>query len=169
MIMEINFLGKTKAEWFDKFTRTNKSGTKYAYKLIDDNGKEWLLNATEEENGSSCIITAETSEKANLLHEQLKRKSDTWAIADKQAGKLYHIISLPYLEKDQLKRKMLSNESELPEQLKSYEIRRFEEVTSKKKFQGKLVVLVNKNDIDSMVKFFYYEKIYPMLEKLRGD
>jgi len=42
-------------------------------------------------------------------------------------------------------------------------------VTSKKKFQGKLVVLVNKNDIDSMVKFFYYEKIYPMLEKLRGD
>ena len=169
MIMEINFLGKTKAEWFDKFTRTNKSGTKYAYKLIDDNGKEWLLNATEEENGSSCIITAETSEKANLLHEQLKRKSDTWAIADKQAGKLYHIISLPYLEKDQLKRKMLSNESELPEKLKSYEIRRFEEVTSKKKFEGKLVVLADKNDIDSMVKFFYYEKIYPMLEKLNGQ
>ena len=53
---------------------------------------------------------------------------------------------------------MLSNESELPEQLKSYEIRRFEEVTSKKKFDGKLVVLVNKNDIDSMVKFFYYEQ-----------
>jgi len=64
---------------------------------------------------------------------------------------------------------MLSNESELPEQLKSYEIRRFEEVTSKKKFEGKLVVLVNKNDIDSMVKFFYYEKIYSMLEKLRSN
>jgi len=167
--MEINFLSKTKAEWFDKFTQTTKSGTKYAYKLIDENGEEWLLNATEEESDSSCIITVETSEKASLLHEQLKRRSDIWNMADKQAGKLYHIISLPYLEKDQLKRKMLSKASELPEQLKSYEIRRFEEVTSKKKFQGKLVVLVNKNDIDSMVKFFYYEKIYPMLEKLRCD
>lgn len=164
--MEINFLSKTKAEWFDKFTRTTKTGTKYAYKIIDENGEEWLLNATEEENGSSCIITAETSEKASLLHEQLKRKSDTWAIADKQAGKLYHIISLPYLQKDQLKRKMLSSTSELPEQLKSYEIRRFEEVTSKKRFEGKLVVLVDENDIGSMIKFFYYEKIYPMLEKL---
>jgi len=164
--MEINFLSKTKAEWFDKFTRTTKTGTKYAYKIIDENGEEWLLNATEEENGSSCIITAETSEKASLLHEQLKRKSDTWAIADKQAGKLYHIISLPYLQKDQLKRKMLSSTSELPEQLKSYDIRRFEEVTSKKRFEGKLVVLVDENDIGSMIKFFYYEKIYPMLEKL---
>jgi len=167
--MELNFLNKTNAEWFDKFSRSNKKGIKYAYKLIDDNGEEWLLNATEEENGSSCIITVETSEKASLLHEQLKRRSSIWNMADKQAGKLYHIISLPYLQKDQLKRKMLSNESELPEQLKSYEIRRFEEVTSKKKFEGKLVVLADKNDIDSMVKFFYYEKIYPMLEKLRGD
>lgn len=164
--MEINFLSKTKAEWFDKFTRTTKTGTKYAYKIIDENGEKWLLNATEEENGSSCIITAETSEKASLLHEQLKRKSDTWAIADKQAGKLYHIISFPYLQKDQLKRKMLSSTSELPEQLKSYDIRRFEEVTSKKRFEGKLVVLVDENDIGSMIKFFYYEKIYPMLEKL---
>jgi hypothetical protein len=167
--MEINFLSKTKAEWFDKFARTTKSGTKYAYKIIDENGEEWLLNATEEENGSLCIITVETSEKASLLHEQLKRRSDIWNMADKQAGKLYHIISLPYLQKDQLKRKMLSSASELPEQLKSYEIIRFEEVTSKKKFQGKLVALVDKNDIGSMIKFFYYEKIYPMLEKLRGD
>jgi len=167
--MELTFLNKTNTEWFDKFTRSTKKGIKYAYKLIDDNGEEWLLNATEEENGSSCIITVETSERASLLHEQLKRRSSIWNMADKQAGKLYHIISLPYLQKDQLKRKMLSNESELPEQLKSYEIRRFEEVTSKKKFEGKLVVLADKNDIDSMVKFFYYEKIYPMLEKLRGD
>ena len=166
--MEINFLSKTKAEWFDKFARTTRTGTKYAYEIIDENGEKWLLNATEEESGSSCIITAETSEKASLLHEQLKRKSDTWAIADKQAGKLYHIISLPYLQKDQLKRKMLSSTSELPEQLKSYEIRRFIDVTSKKRFEGKLVVLVDKNDIDSMIKFFYYEKIYPMLEKLSG-
>jgi len=167
--MELTFLNKTNTEWFDKFTRSTKKGIKYAYKLIDDNGEEWLLNATEEENGSSCIITVETSERASLLHEQLKRRSSIWNTADKQAGKLYHIISLPYLQKDQLKRKMLSNESELPEQLKSYEIRRFEEVTSKKKFEGKLVVLADKNDIDSMIKFFYYEKIYPMLEKLRGD
>jgi len=164
--MELTFLTKTNTEWFDKFTRSTKKGVKYAYKLIDENGEEWLLNATEEESGSSCIITVETSEKASLLHEQLKRRSDIWNMADKQAGKLYHIISLPYLQKDQLKRKMLSNESELPEQLKSYEIRRFEEVTSKKRFEGKLVVLADKNDIDSMVKFFYYEKIYPMLEKL---
>jgi len=64
---------------------------------------------------------------------------------------------------------MLNSASELLEQLKSYEIRRFEEVTSKKRFEDKLVVLVNKNDIDSMIKFFYCEKIYPMLEKLRGD
>ena len=90
-------------------------------------------------------------------------------MADKQAGKLYHIISLPYLQKDQLKRKMLSSTGELPEQLKGYDIRRFEEVTNKKRFEGKLVVLADKNDIDSMVKFFYYEKIYPMLEKLRSN
>jgi len=167
--MELTFLNKTNTEWFDKFTRSTKKGIKYAYKLIDDNGEEWLLNATEEENGSSCIITVETSERASLLHEQLKRRSSIWNRADKQTGRLYHIISLPYLEKDQLKRKMLSNESELPEQFKSYEIRRFEEVTSKKKFEGKLVVLADKKDIDSMVKFFYYEKIYPMLEKLNGQ
>ena len=166
--MKLVFLGKTNGEWFDDLARTFKKGIKYAYQLVDDNGQEWLLNASEEENGATCKVSIETSEKATLLHEQLKRRSDVWFTADKQPEMLYHVISLPYLENKQLKRKMLSNTRELPEQLMEYNIKKFKEVTNKKKLEDKLVVVVPKGDIESMVKFFYYEKIYPLLEKLKN-
>lgn len=163
--MKITFLKKSDAEWFDKFSRKVVSGTKYAYKIVDDSNTEWLLNATEEKDQKFCVITIETGQNTSLLDEQLKRKSAVFSESDIKPNMLYHIVSIPYLSEKQLKRKMYDSFDQLPEYLRSFDLAKYEKVTEKQKFKGKIVVMVNKDDIEEMVHFFYYEKIYPLINK----
>ena len=156
--MEIRLVGSKEGEWFDKFSKSNIKGKLYDFEIKDALNKMWRITVEIAADGSKAIAWAPVSEGTDFISEQLKRKSIVFN-PTRDNKEFYHIISPAYTTENRIKKKMLEDPNEIPEELKQFKIGRFQEVTDKKKFENKLVVIVDKNDPESIAKIFYFEKI----------
>ncbi len=161
--MEIKLVGSKEGEWFDKFSKSTIKGKLYDFEIKDALNKIWRITVEIAADGSRAIAWAPVSESADFISEQLKRKSIVFN-STRDNKELYHIISPTYITENRVRRGMLESLNEVPEELKQYKIIRFQEVTDKKRFENKLVIIVNKNDPESIAKIFYFEKINPLLD-----
>jgi hypothetical protein len=162
--MEIKLIGTKEGKWFDKLSRTVIEGKLYDFEIKDALNKTWRVTVEIASDTSKAIVWAPVGESTDFVSEQLKRKSIVFN-STKDNTSFYHIISPTYLAENRVKKKMLEDSDEIPEELKQFKISKFQEVTDKKKFENKLVVLVNKNDAESMAKIFYFEKINPLVNR----
>lgn len=166
-MFQIIFKGKEESgEWFDLGTRSVVKGTQYSYELRDEVSGFWDLNARIREDGKKADAKAIGSRKVGSRYDQIKRKSITFnETSDGQ--KFYNVIGIGYYvdEEGRFHSKRISNIDEVPEEIKSkFEIRKYEDVSPHRNIvlKDKLVVLVDKQDVESMVLLFFLEKIKPV-------
>lgn len=161
--MEITLVGSKEGEWFDKFSRLTIKGKLYDFETKDALKKKWRITVEIAADGSKAVAWAPVSEGTDFISEQLKRKSVVFN-STKDGKEFYHIISPSQTTENRVRKRMLENLNEIPEELKQFKISRSHEVTDKKRFKNKLVIIVNKNDPESIAKIFYFEKINQLIK-----
>lgn len=155
------------AEWFDLGTKSVVKGTQYAFEVKDDISGAWNLNVRVRGDLKKADATPATSSNVGSIYDQIKRKSITFnETIDNQ--NFYNVIGITYIdETGRLHSERISNIDEIPDEIKSrFIIKKYEEISPYKNIilKDKLVILVDKNNVEDMALLFFLQKIKPIFK-----
>jgi hypothetical protein len=160
----INFMNKKEGEWFDQNLRRNITGTIYYYEVLHKGSGVYLVSVMMSEEEGKAVVSTTLTDENSTVQDQLKRHSIVFN-RSKNEGSYYHPLSHSYTEGGRLRYTRVTNEADVPEQIRqNFTIDKYENVSPKnatKAFQGKLVVEVPKDKPDKMVLLYTLEKILP--------
>jgi hypothetical protein len=165
--MDIKLIGKQKGEWYDLGLRRILQGIIYAYEVVDEASGKWLFNVQFSEEEGKANVKAITSERTTWLHDQIKRKTDVF-LASIEKEKYFHPLGITYLKEGRLHYIRPNNIDEVPKEIRdNFYLTTYEKASPKPSsaFKGKIVVLVDKNNLEKMVHLFMLEKIRPVFPR----
>jgi len=167
-VIKIIYREKRPGEWYDIEDKRVRNGIIYSFVVIDEMSKRtWLFNVRYCDDKAVVIPVA--SDRTTLLNSQIKSKSDVFKEVYNDPSKFYHVLGVSYVENNRLKYKRIKNYSEIPSIIRNnFEIKLYKDVceVSIKGLEDKYVVIVNKNNVEEMVKLFIYEKVHPVSKHL---
>jgi len=103
---------------------------------------------------------------------QLERKSIVYTRSDMAPTEYYHPIGMAYVSGGVVHIRRISSIQELPPQIgDNFQLRRYEEVTTKRArpLKGKLVAVVEEDSVDNMALSFQLEKLEPVFSMRRRE
>ncbi len=159
----INFMNKKEGEWFDQNLRRTIQGTLYFYEVDHKGSGVYLVTVSMCEQEGKAVVSTTLTDENSTLQDQLKRHSIVFN-QGRNEGTYYHPLSRSYTEEGRLRYKRITNEDEVPEDIKqNFTIDKYENVSPKtaRALQGKLVVEVPKDKPEKMVLLYALEKIIP--------
>lgn len=154
-------------EWFDLGLRSVIRGVIYAYEISDEKSGKWLLNVRISEETGKAAVTAETSERTTWLHDQIKKKTDTFQTSV-DGQKYFHPLGIGYVERGRFHYMRPDKLNDVPQEIREkFNLTKYEHVSpirTSKTFNGKIVVVMEKDKPDEMALLFFMEKIRPVFK-----
>lgn len=167
----LKFLGAKDAEWYDIKKRKIMKGKAYAYSFTYK-GIQWLINVRINEDKDQAIVKLVGSSNASLIPLQLTQKTIILQ-KSKVKGYMYVPASITYFNRSsrRVRYTRISEIEKLPESVKNlFSFVKYEEaalpelIHPQNPHRGKLVALIEEDNLEKMALFYVCTRILPVYE-----
>ncbi len=152
--------------WLDIALREIREGPAYFFEVEDPKTGIWLLKIVKDSESGKIILTVRKRPPGKVF-AQLENKSITLKPCPNSSF-LYHPLRVTFATDDKLRTKRVSRINQVPIEIRrEYQLSKYEEATNIAKpppfLKGKVVVLIENDDFESMARLFLFEKVWPAI------
>lgn len=147
-----------------KMVRVITYGSMYIFEADDQRTGKWRFRIQKADDPNVVVITV-LERPSGDLYARLEGKSSVYTPA-KDGRYLYAPLRIAHFKDGVLTRKFIEKKSDAPEYLRTYKITSYENVKEKVAPQrkAKLVVLVEPDDFERMIRLFIAENAWAALD-----